>query len=132
MITRYTKQRVTILRLLRAMTSHPTADEIYQRVREEIPNISKGTVYRNLRLLQKMGLVSELDLEGATVSRFDAKQESHYHFRCEKCGSVYDINMPLNKNLNNKIIKNTGHQVLHHHLEFHGICHHCQEKTVKE
>ena len=79
-MNRHTKQREAILTLLRGTYSHPNADQIYVEVRKEIPNISKGTVYRNLKVLQEMGLISELNLNG-TVSRFEAKQESHYHFR---------------------------------------------------
>jgi Fur family peroxide stress response transcriptional regulator len=127
MVIRQTKQREVILRLLRETSSHPTADQIYQQVREEIPNISKGTIYRNLRVLQKMGLVFELDLEGTNISRFDAKQDNHYHFRCEKCSRVFDIDAPIDKALDQQITLNTGHKVLHYHLEFHGLCHTCKE-----
>jgi Fur family transcriptional regulator, peroxide stress response regulator len=127
MVIRYTRQREAILRLLRTTSSHPTANEIYLQVSEEIPNISKGTVYRNLRVLQKIGLISELDLEGTNVSRFDAKQDNHYHFKCEKCGGIFDIDVSVNNKLDQHITLNTGLKVLHHHLEFHGLCHRCQE-----
>ena len=76
---RETKQREAILRILRKTGSHPTADQIYDEVRKEISNISKGTVYRNLQVLEKKGVVTKLNLNG-TVSRYEAKQDSHYHF----------------------------------------------------
>ena len=124
---RETKQREAILRILRNTKSHPTADCIYEEVKKEIPNISKGTVYRNLKVLQEMGLASELNLNG-TVSRFEAKQESHYHFRCERCGRVIDVNEPVDKELDRKVALRTGLKILHHQLEFRGLCLDCQHK----
>jgi Fe2+ or Zn2+ uptake regulation protein len=126
-MNRQTKQREAILKLLRGTYSHPTADQIYDEVRKEIPNISKGTVYRNLKVLQEMGLVSELNLNG-TVSRFEAKQKSHYHFRCELCGQVFDIDEPINKELDRRIAERTGLKISYHQLEFRGLCHDCQQK----
>ena len=126
-MNRHTKQREAILKLLRGTYSHPTADQIYDEVRKEIPNISKGTVYRNLKVLRDMGLVSELNLND-TVSRFEAKQKSHYHFRCERCGRVFDVNEPINKELDRKIAKRTGFKISYHQLEFRGLCHDCQQK----
>jgi Fur family peroxide stress response transcriptional regulator len=124
---RETNQRAAILRVLRYSRSHPTADQIYDEVRKEILNISKGTVYRNLKVLQEMGLVSELNLNG-TVSRFEAKQESHYHFRCEQCGRVFDVDEPTDKELDRKIARRTGFKISYHQLEFRGLCHDCQKK----
>jgi Fe2+ or Zn2+ uptake regulation protein len=109
---------------LRGTYSHPTADQIYDEVRKKIPNISKGTVYRNLKVLQEMGLISELSHNG-TVSRFEVKQESHYHFRCEKCGRVFDIDQPVDKELDRKVALRTGFKISHHQLEFRGLCHDC-------
>jgi Fe2+ or Zn2+ uptake regulation protein len=126
-MNRQTKQREAILKLLRGTCSHPTADQIYDEVRKEIPNISKGTVYRNLKVLREMKLVSELNLNG-TVSRFEAKQESHYHFRCERCGRVFDVDEPINKELDRRIAKRTGFKISYHQLEFRGLCHDCQQK----
>lgn len=126
-MNRQTKQRETILRLLRGTSSHPTADQIYDEVRKEILNISKGTVYRNLKVLQEMGLVSELNLND-TVSRFEAKQESHYHFRCERCGRVFDVDEPIDKEFDRRIAKRTGFKISYHQLEFRGLCHDCQQK----
>ena len=90
MIRRETKQRKAILNVLRRTDSHPTADRIYDEVRKVIPNISKGTVYRNLKILREGGKISELNLNG-TVSRYEGNNENHYHFRCEKCGRVFDL-----------------------------------------
>ena len=124
MIRRETRQREAILNLLRHTDSHPTADWIYDEVRKVIPNISKGTVYRNLKILREDGEISELNLSG-TISRYDGNHENHYHFRCEKCGMVFNLEEPVNKELDEKIAKSTGFKVSYHHLEFRGICKDC-------
>ena len=127
-MNRQTKQRETILRFLRGTRSHPTPDQIYDEVRKEVPNISKGTVYRNLKVLQQMGLISEISLNGS-LSRFEAKRESHYHFRCERCGKVFDLDEPVNHALDQRIAKKTGFKVAHHQTEFRGLCRDCQQTS---
>lgn len=123
---RKSKQKEAILRVLRGTTSHPTADWIYNEVRKEIPNISLGTVYRNLRLLCQGGEILQLDLCGA-LSRFDGRLDNHYHFRCANCGRVFDVDEPVDDNLNERVAGRTGFQVLCHRLEFRGVCKECQE-----
>ncbi len=86
---RNTYQRQLILEILKSTTAHPTADWIYEQARKEIPNISLGTVYRNLKILKEEGLI--IELTDGKQSRFDARIDNHYHFKCEKCGSIYDI-----------------------------------------
>jgi Fur family transcriptional regulator, peroxide stress response regulator len=130
MIRRETKQREAILRILRNTRSHPTADQIYDMVRKDIPNISKGTVYRNLQVLQEERAVTELNLNG-TVSRYEAKQGSHYHFRCEYCGRVFDLNEPIDKELDERVTESTGFKVSHHQTEFRGLCIDCQRSSEK-
>ena len=121
-----TKQKEAILEVLRSATSHPPADWVYDEVRKEIPNISLGTVYRNLRLLRQMGEISEIDFS-STFSRFDGSSDNHYHFRCEKCGRVFDVDEPVNKELDERIAPKTGFKISHHRLEFRGLCKECQE-----
>lgn len=125
MTHRSTNQREAILRLLRGTRSHPTADNIYDEVRKEIPNISKGTVYRNLKVLQELGQIRELNLNG-TISRFEIVQSAHYHFRCERCGIVLDLDEPIYEELDRKLAERTGLKVSHHQLEFRGLCQNCQ------
>ncbi len=127
MIRRETRQREAILNILRQADSHPTADWIYDEVRKVIPNISKGTVYRNLKVLQEMGEISELSLNG-TVSRYEGRQINHYHFRCERCGRVFDLDEPVNYKLDKRVAERTGFRVSYHQLEFRGLCRDCQQK----
>ena len=123
---RKTKQKEAILKALRGNTSHPTADRVYDEVRKEISNISLGTVYRNLKLLREMGEISEIDLSG-TFSRFDGNPENHYHFRCENCGGVFDMDEPVNTEVDRRIAQKTGFKISYHRLEFRGLCRGCQE-----
>ncbi len=124
---RDTKQREAILRVLRNTRNHPTADQIYDAVRQAIPNISKGTVYRNLQVLQEDGAVTEFNLDG-TLSRYEVKQKSHYHFKCERCGRVFDLDEPVDCEIDERVGKKTGFKVLHHQTEFRGLCRDCQKQ----
>ncbi len=124
-MARKSKQKETILRLVKGMTSHPTADYVYEEVRREIPNISLGTVYRNLRLLQQEGKILELGLAG-TISRFDGNVQDHYHFRCEQCGRIFDVDEPVDVESNGRVSRKTGFKVSNHRLEFRGLCKDCQ------
>ena len=127
MLQRNTRQRQAILNILRNTDLHPTADWVYEEARKIIPNISKGTVYRNLNLLKDAGEISELNLSG-TMSRYEGRPENHYHFRCESCGRVFDLNHPVNKELDTEIASKTGFLVSHHQLEFRGLCRDCRQK----
>jgi len=128
---RNTNQREAILKILMKTRGHPTADDIYDEVRKEIPNMSKGTVYRNLKVLQEMGRVRELNLDG-TKSRFEVAIASHYHFRCEHCGGVLDLDAPIHAELDGEIAKQTGLIIFHHQLEFHGLCVDCQSSISNQ
>lgn len=123
---RITKQRKLILEILRSTKSHPTADWIYEQVKKEIPNISLGTVYRNLNLLSEMDEISVLDF-GSSYSRFDGNPENHYHFTCTKCENVFDLDIPIDNNINIKITNQTPFHVKHHRTEFYGLCPDCQK-----
>jgi Fur family peroxide stress response transcriptional regulator len=123
---RETRQREAVLKILRDTRSHPTADQIYDAVRREIPNISKGTVYRNLKVLKETGAVTELNL-GGTLSRFEFTLGNHYHFRCGRCNRVVDVDEPVDAGLNKKVADSTGFQVDSHQLEFRGVCRECHK-----
>jgi Fur family peroxide stress response transcriptional regulator len=127
---RDTRQREAVLRVLRNTRSHPTADQIYDEVRKEMPNISKGTVYRNLQVLQEDGFITELNING-TQSRYEFKQDSHYHFRCERCGQVFDLDEPVILELDDRVAKKTGFKVSYHQTEFRGLCKDCQQILIK-
>lgn len=124
-MARKSKQKEAILRVLKGTTSHPSADWVYEQVKREIPNISLGTVYRNLKLLKREGEILELDL-ASTVSRFNGNSQDHYHFRCEKCGCVFDVDELVDGEIDGRVAQKTGFKVTHHLLEFRGLCKDCQ------
>lgn len=125
---RKSKQRDVILEVLKRTRSHPTADWIYQEVRKSLPKISLGTVYRNLKLLKERGEILELHY-GDGQSRFDGTPENHYHFNCQVCGRVYDVEEPLKKDMEKDLAKKLGFIVTHHRVEFYGFCTECREQA---
>ncbi|MDE7114758.1 MAG: transcriptional repressor, partial [Acetatifactor sp.] len=92
MALKHSAQRDKIMAFLMGRKDHPTADIVYMNVRKEYPNISLGTVYRNLTLLANMGEITRLRV-GDGVDHFDADTSPHYHFVCTECGSVIDLEM---------------------------------------
>lgn len=123
---RMTKQRTVILEELRKVTSHPRTEEIYHLVKKRLPNISLGTVYRNLGLFRDLGLITELDY-GKNFSRYDGNPRNHYHFACLRCGQVFDFAGEILAELDEKVAKKMEFTVSHHRLEFYGLCKDCQK-----
>jgi len=125
--SRTTKQKLVILDILQKTNCHPTADWIYQEARQILPDISLGTVYRNLNLLKSLGKIQELNY-GSGQSRYDGNPNNHYHFVCEKCKKVVDLDLPVVADLDEQIGKNYGYKVSSHRLEFYGLCDTCQKE----
>lgn len=120
---RYSRQRESILSILQATKSHPTADWVYDRVRQKIPNISLGTVYRNLAQLEEMGQISRINADGH--SRFDANLAPHDHFRCLTCSNIFDINMS-HDDMAARLPADVPFKVTGFNLELLGVCNECQ------
>ncbi|HEX3033258.1 MAG TPA: transcriptional repressor [Bacillota bacterium] len=129
--TRMTRQKRVILNVLRSTKSHPTADWVYLHARQELPNLSLGTVYRNLNVLKEMGEIMELNY-GSTFSRFDGNPVQHYHFVCEDCGQVLDLDFPMHAKLNELAAATLGAEISHHRLEFYGCCQECLQKKAEQ
>ena len=127
---KYSKQRERILNLLQSTGIHPTASWIYDQLKNEFPDLSMGTVYRNLNILIEQGLVKKIDF-GSTFDRFDANTTAHYHFICEICGSIYDLKTPIIYTLNEKVKEETNFEIHSHRIEFYGICENCKKKMKK-
>jgi Fur family transcriptional regulator, peroxide stress response regulator len=124
---RITRQRKVILEGLKNTTSHPTAGEIYDIVRRELPRVSLGTVYRNLEVLCRDGHIRKLDLDEGQ-KRFDGKTDPHYHLRCLNCGRVVDINLPPQTEIEKKANTMNNCVVTGHKLEFSGLCSRCRQE----
>ena len=120
------QQRERILELLQSTGRHPTADWVYERLKGEFPNLSMGTVYRNLNILIDQGLIRKIDF-GSTFDRFDANIRPHYHFVCERCGSIIDLELPVDDSLNQRVTQATPYAAHRHRIEFFGVCDRCRE-----
>ncbi len=125
---RITRQRQVILEELRKDTSHPTADEVCQRVRQKLPHISLGTVYRNLELLAEYGLIQKIELAGSQ-RRFDGNAETHYHIHCNRCGRVEDLPVRPFRINENSFRATTRFQITGHRVEFFGLCPKCRNES---
>ena len=123
----YSKQRETILNVLRSTTSHPSAQWIYENVKKVIPNISLATVYRNLGLLEKNGEIIKIQGDFAE-DRFDGNPKNHAHFICKCCGSVLDTD--IDGDLKLKIITAIPLKADDFSVTFTGVCDACG-KSVK-
>ncbi|MCG8607879.1 transcriptional repressor, partial [bacterium] len=121
---RNSKQRTRILEILRSTDSHPTASWIYEQLKPDFPSLSLGTVYRNLNILVEQGAVQELKF-GSTFDRYDSNTQPHYHFICEACGRISDVELEHEDDLDSKVQEMTAHKVDYHRLEFYGQCREC-------
>ena len=126
-IPKRTRQKEAIRKVLSNTKSHPTAIWIYDEVRKEIPNISLGTIYRNLRLPEERGEISKLDIVG-DCGRFEANTNNRYHGRCDRCGLLFDIDKSTGKRLDWEIMQKTDFTISEYRLEFRGLCRNCQGK----
>lgn len=123
-IVRMTRQRKVILEELTTLKTHPTADELYDIVREKLPRISLGTVYRNLDTLARAGMIRKLDM-GGSQRRYDGIEDPHDHIRCLKCGKVEDIHDQTFIDIEKTTGNLSGYQIHGHRLEFIGLCPDC-------
>ncbi len=121
---KYSRQRELVKEFLMSRKDHPTADVIYQNVRNENPNISLGTVYRNLTLLTGEGEINRLDV-GDGTDHFDADTSPHYHFVCRKCGSVIDLDMGSIESITSAAAANFDGRIEGHSTYFYGPCRRC-------
>lgn len=125
---KYSKQRESIRTYLDEHRTHPTAETVYSDIKQEFPSISLGTVYRNLNLLADRGDILRIST-GFGPDHFDGNNLPHYHFLCEKCGKVMDIDIDLETS----IIEQANQQfdgIVHRYVtQFYGLCPECNTKT---
>jgi Fur family transcriptional regulator, peroxide stress response regulator len=127
---RNTRQRKLILEELQKLKTHPTAASLYIIVRRRMPKISLGTVYRNLELLNQMGMVRKLDFSGGEA-RYDGNVEDHDHLRCICCMRVDDAPGPPLAITGGGKEDLGGYKVFGHRLEFFGVCPKCRRSQAK-
>ena len=125
---RYSKQRELILSNLQNRHDHPTAEMIYQDLKLEHPNLSLGTVYRNLNQLYQNKQINRLDL-GDPMIRFDGNMKPHMHFICDQCGMIYDIDTSENS-IKQQLQTMHHHQIKTIHIKMTGTCQQCFQKKA--
>ena len=122
---RMTRQRKAILDELKTLGTHPTADEVYARVRRKLPRVSLGTVYRNLELLASGGDIRTLQLAGKQM-RFDGTPDPHDHVRCLDCGRIDDVPPSSTGGAEERIQRSLDYEIVGRRLEFTGYCPRCR------
>lgn len=128
---KYSRQRESILNNLLSRYDHPTADMVYESVRTRQPNISLGTVYRNLSQLAESGQILKITT-GIGPDRFDGHTHEHVHFICTACGNVYDMDYLPRERLTEEAAKalSANGQIDGYHLQFYGRCQNCLNSTT--
>lgn len=126
---KYSKQREIILKYVKSVNTHPTAETIYEEVRKKDDKISLGTVYRNLEKLYQNGDIKRIKMAN-TKDRFDGFTDNHYHGICTKCGKLVDIFVDYYKDIDKYVSKSTGIDILSHDITFNVICPEC--KKIRE
>lgn len=128
-MVKYSRQREAIIKYLTGRTDHPSAEAVYQALRLTYPNISLGTVYRNLGFLEENGHLMRIPMENGS-DRFDPNASPHYHFLCRKCGCLQDVPMTALDSLNQLAQAHLGGVVESHTLIFKGLCESCKDISL--
>lgn len=128
---KYSHQREAIKNYLMSTKEHPTAEMVYEAIRDVCPNISLGTVYRNLTFLVDHGDIIRIQC-GENSDRYDANTKKHYHFICKKCGRVQDLLMLPIDHIDTIAGEHFDGKIDGHYAYFYGTCASCLEAEEKE
>ncbi len=109
------------------LSNHPTADMVYEHVKQQYPQISRTTVYRNLNKLVETGKLHRVKVSDS-ADRFDHTQHKHYHFICSKCGDLSDLELEYHDHINAMAQGLGGRRINDHRITFDGLCQKCLEK----
>jgi Fur family ferric uptake transcriptional regulator/Fur family peroxide stress response transcriptional regulator len=120
-----TPQRQAVLDVLLGSHDHPTATEVYDRVRRTQPGIGAATVYRSLALLVESGQAVELSLGDGSSARYDGNTARHDHVVCDGCGRAVDVETPLPPRTVPTLSRDTGFAITGYDLQFRGRCPDC-------
>ena len=124
---KHSRQREAIRENLSTRYDHPTAETVYMDIKEDFPNISLGTVYRNLSLLSDLGVIQKIST-GVGPDRFDGNPKPHCHFQCRQCYSVLDIPVDFLDTINTHASKNFPGIIEGCSIQFFGLCPSCTKK----
>lgn len=124
-VLKYSRQREAIRNFLCSRKDHPTAEVVYESLKKDFPHLSLGTVYRNLSLLVELGEAIKFPgLDG--YDHFDGNPMPHYHFICNDCNAVIDLELPNMEELNSAAGKSFDGIITGHSAYFYGKCKNCQ------
>lgn len=123
---KFSKQREMILNQVKMFPVHPTADQVYTALKADNPNLSLGTVYRNLNLLSEMGELLKIRIADGS-DRFDGRTDCHYHMVCDKCSRVFDVELSELDGLNDTVSQKYGHKLTMVTLNLNGVCCECAQ-----
>ncbi len=123
---RFSQKREDILSLIRQTDTHPDAEWVYRQLKDQHPDLSLGTVYRNLNEMKTENMISSVGIVGER-ERFDGRTEPHSHIICQKCGRIVDMDhVSLPAGLMEEAQKHTDFEITYSTLQFVGICAHCR------
>ena len=117
---RFSRQRELIKEIVFSTNAHPSADWVYDEVKKTFPNISLGTIYRNLKQLSKIGIIRTI--YDGSVARFDWNTTSHNHFKCIECGKITDIEIDSTSTFIKRNLDNNSFDVHDIEITFIGTC----------
>ncbi|QEY34538.1 transcriptional repressor [Caproiciproducens galactitolivorans] len=124
----YSRKREAILKAIRSTTIHPTAEWVYQNVKPEYPDLSLGTVYRNIAQFKKDGTILSVGIVNGQ-ERYDGNVNPHTHFVCSCCGAVIDIpGSFISSSTNSEIAEKFHVRVDSSEVLFRGICSNCLQR----
>jgi len=124
-----TKQREAILDVFLQAKDHVTSDALFQRVRDQHPNIGYTTVYRTMKLLCDAGLAAERHFDDG-ITRYEVAQEHHDHLVCTRCGKIIEFECRMIEDTQNQIADRYGFRILRHRHELYGHCQDCRDDGV--
>ncbi len=123
---RLTPQRLAVLKILAGDQTHPSVAQVFSQVKAEFPTTSLATVYKTIILLKELNEVLELGFPDGS-NRYDGyKPFPHPHMICTRCKKIVDPELTSLSDLNKEMSRKTGFQILHHRLDFFGLCPECQ------
>ena len=125
-VRKHSRKRDAILSCVRGTTCHPTAEWVYTQLKPEIPDLSLGTVYRNLAMFKQDGEIVSVGTV-AGLERFDGNTAPHAHFVCTACSGVYDVPQDaLPEEFVRSAEQATGGEIAAYQLSYYGICSNCK------
>ena len=125
---RLTPQRVALLKIIARSDGHPSAEQLYERLKPDFPTTSLATIYKTLSLLKDMGEVLELSLAHVGCRYDGNKPYPHPHIICTGCGQILDPEFAALMEITQEMARQTGYQITHHQLNFFGLCPKCQRE----